>query len=223
MFITVIQDFNPNAHLTNAFTGMCENNFTNDEVLKIKRSINKTIIVYPRCICRYGIDDLSDPNLSMLERCMQLYMSDAVTLSAIASEVVLEQKSKERGVDVSLLSIEKADYASVTQALFNSSFYGRTGFLEFDTGCHRVSNVFAASNILVNEENLTLRLFDGPLDIRAYILTRRSDELDVVTFVDNETDINTNQFLFQDNTTNVPRDSPKRFYFRGTKVINDYH
>lgn len=145
---------------------------------------------------------------------MQMFMSDAVTLSARTASEVLRQKAMDTGSDVSLLYIEKTDYTKVTNALLNASLLGRTGLLQFDTGCHRVANVFAASNILIHEEDFNARTFNCcGLDVKAYILAR-PDGLDVLNFVVNEVNVDTSPFVFKDNTTNIPRDSPKRPYLR---------
>ena len=220
VLIFAIQNLVPLCHMTKFLNEGCQKNYTTEQVYKIKRGLRNAIMINPVCQCTLNaLDLIADSHLSSMEKCMQGYMADAVLLSSVVANHVLEMKAYESGLNKSDLVIEKVDYLRVTSQLANTSFMGHTGTLQFDKNCHRVANSFAGSNVIIAEDDIESHSFlSSELHLKAYIDTYGNGGR--VVFMDGYSNSTfSSSFVFKDDTTDIPSDSNKRFYKRCKSAI----
>lgn len=134
---------------------------------------------------------------------------DALTTHSKAAMSLLEEKAAKRGLNISEVILERDDYDNITLHLFNTSFYGYTGEVEFDGHCNRISNTFVVNNFEKKPNESVSH------DVKALIMICHDKEPHM-DFIDSSTGLKTDvsTIIFQDGLALIPPDHIKRIYIR---------
>lgn len=180
--------------------------FTPDEVRRIKYELRGSFVIYP--IEKFDYNDqriIPDNNIYIRN---EGYLSDAVTLHALAAESFLQEKAERLNVSLSGVQIYRsADKQELVEKLSNLSFIGYTGKVSFDRYCNRQSNIFKIVNFVPSGNMSVTR------EIRGYIMNDKNSDSIYFCYA-NGTVSEQSTLVFQDGTTNIPSDFTERRYTR---------
>jgi atrial natriuretic peptide receptor A len=201
--------FSPNFHHELYFKMF---NYTNEEIKSIRKGLDNLIIIKPS---ENAHVDIKNGTISHVTD-YQGYVLDALMLQVKAAVNLIERKAEKTGVNISNVIIEREDYDDLVLQLFNATFAGYSGQVDFNSQCNRITNTFVILNYFSEYINGS---YCNETLIKGFIITTQYS-VKIRFYTQNGSMTMESSIMFKDKTYNIPLDHIERLYIREPKIVN---